>query len=84
MKILLIVFLALALLLFSGCSTAYGTGKVVYKGARTAYIELELENENLEKIDNILVIYDKVRGSVDEEVQKQKKQVASTLKVQEP
>jgi len=56
----------------------------VYKGARTAYIELELENENLEKIDNILVIYDKVRGSVDEEVQKQKKQVASTLKVQEP
>lgn len=83
MKILLGVLLALALL-FSGCSTAYGTGKVVYKGAKTAYIELELENENLEKIDNILVIYDKVRGSADEEVQRQKKQVASTLKVQEP
>jgi CTP:molybdopterin cytidylyltransferase MocA len=68
-----IVILAVALL-FGGCSTAYGTGKVVYKGARTAYIELEIENENIERIDNILVIYDEVRTSVVGEVERQKKQ----------
>jgi predicted small secreted protein len=68
-----IVILAVALLL-SGCSTAYGTGRVIYKGAKTAYIELEIENENIERIDNILVIYDEVRSSVVGEVERQKKQ----------
>ena len=62
------------LLAFSGCSTTYGAGKVVYTGAKTAYIELELENDNLERIDNVLVIYDEVRTSVVGEVERQKKQ----------
>jgi len=72
MKILMIgLIMALA---FSGCSTTYGAGKVIYKGAKTAYIELELENENIERIDNVLVVYDEVRTSVVGEVQRQKKQ----------
>lgn len=61
-------------LAFSGCSTAYGTGKVVYMGGKTAYIALEIENENVEKIDNVLVIYDEVRTSVTGEIERQKKQ----------
>ena len=48
---------------FSACSTTYGAGKVIYKGAKTAYIELEFENENVERIDNVLVVYDEVRTS---------------------
>jgi predicted small secreted protein len=48
---------------FSACSTTYGAGKVIYKGAKTAYIELEFENENVESIDNVLVVYDEVRTS---------------------
>jgi predicted small secreted protein len=82
-KLLMGILVLFLVLLLSGCSTAYGTGKVIYKGAKTAYIELDLEDENLERIDNIFVVYDKVRTSVVEEVQR-KKQVASILKVQEP
>lgn len=77
------LLIVLSVLVFGGCSTAYGVGKVVHKGAKTVYIELELENENLERIDNILVIYDEVRSSVLNEVQKQKKQVVGTSQVQE-
>jgi len=70
-------FLMMSLIMvlaFSGCSTTYGKAKVVYTGAKTAYIALELENENIERIDNVLVIYDEVRTSVVKEVERRKKQ----------
>lgn len=68
-----VIIIAIALFM-SGCVTTYGTGKVVYTGAKTAYIALEIENENVERIDNLLVIYDEVRTSVVGEVERQKKQ----------
>jgi len=69
-----IIILIMAMIVMSGCSTTYGTGKVIYTGAKAAYISLEIENENVERIDNVLVIYDEVRTSVVGEVERQKKQ----------
>jgi len=72
-------FIGLSIFLFTGCSTTYSAGKIIYTGAKTAYIELELDNPNIERIDNILVIYDEVRRSVVGEVKIQKKTHAVSL-----
>ena len=66
----LIMVLALA-----GCVTdkPYAVGKVIYTGARTAYIELPLPaNGTLENVDTVLVQYDKVRTGVREVTDKKK------------
>lgn len=66
----LIMVLALA-----GCVTdkPYAVGKVIYTGARTAYIELPLPaNGTLENVDTVLVQYDKVRTGVREVTNKKK------------
>ncbi len=67
---------------FSGCVTdkPYAVGKVIYTGARTAYIELPLpENGILKNVDTVLVQYDKVRTGVREVLdESKKKEGAST------
>jgi hypothetical protein len=71
-------FLILSLIMvfsFSGCVTdkPYAVGKVIYTGARTAYIELPLPaNGTLENVDTVLVQYDKVRTGVREVTDKKK------------
>jgi len=67
---------------FSGCVTdkPYAVGKVIYTGARTAYIELPLPaNGTLENVDTVLVQYDEVRTGVREVLnESKKKEDAST------
>ena len=61
---------------FTGCITdkPYAVGKVIYKGARAAYIELPLPaNGTLENIDTVLVQYDKIRTGVREVLDESKK-----------
>jgi hypothetical protein len=75
------LFLLIGVLLFSGCVTdkPYAVGKVIYKSARTAYIELPLPaNGTLENVDTVLVQYDKVRSGVKEVLAKKKEEGAST------
>ena len=61
-----------AAFLLNGClaEKIYKTGKVVYVGAKRAYIELDLHNETLENIDEIVVKIDKVKTSVEKELKK--------------
>lgn len=71
----------------SGCMSekAYMTGKVIYKGARTVYIELPVKDEKLEFMDKVVVTYDKARTTVTDEIERQKskkKLNANTSKVQ--
>jgi len=63
-----------------GCADkVYGTGKVIYTGARTAYIELPIpENQTLENIDTVLVEYDKVRTGVKQVLSEKKNEGANT------
>jgi len=59
-----------------GCVTdkPYAVGKVVYTGARTAYIEFELPADaKLQTMDKVLVTYDKVRTAVKDEIVQQNK-----------
>jgi len=74
-----IVIMSLLMIGFSGCATTYGTGKVLYTGAKKVYIELEIENDKLESIDSVLVIYDKVRTTTINEVNRRKKLDADIL-----
>jgi len=77
----LIMVLALA-----GCVTdkPYAVGKVIYKGARTAYIELPLpKNGTLENVDTVLVQYDKVRTGVREVLDKKKAEGVSTSHIED-
>ena len=72
------VYLIGLMIVFSlaGCVTdkPYAVGKVIYKGARTAYIELPLPaNGTLENVDTVLVQYDKVRTGVREVLDDSKK-----------
>jgi len=58
---------------FSGCAEkVYGTGKVIYVGARTAYIELDIDNPQLEAMDKVIVTYDKSRTAMVDEIERQK------------
>jgi len=58
---------------FSGCADkAYSTGKVIYVGARTAYIELDIDNPQLEAMDKVIVTYDKSRTAMVDEIERQK------------
>ncbi len=61
----------------------YGTGKIIYKGAKTVYIELPYENEKLEVLDKVLVTYDKARTVVKDEIKTQKKKAVSSSSAQE-
>ena len=64
-----------------GCVTdkPYAVGKVVYTGARTAYIELPIpENGTLKNVDTVLVQYDKVRTGVRSVIDSKKKEDANT------
>lgn len=92
----LLKMLAVGLLVavvMGGCMSekAYMTGKVIYKGAKTVYVELPYESEKLEVLDKVVVTYDKARTTVKEEIEaqkeeartKQKKSDASSLKAQE-
>lgn len=84
MKKLLLLMLVLFL---AGCGVSekvYTTGKVIYRGARVAYIELPVQSDSLEKVDKVVVTYDKVRTEVKTAIaETKKKQVANTLSVQE-
>ena len=78
MKMLMMAFIAAFV---SGCVTdkPYAVGKVIYTGARTAYIELPLPaNATLENMDTVLVQYDKVRTGVREILDKKKGEDANT------
>lgn len=90
MKNILKMVLVSGLMAFamSGCISekAYNTGKVIYKGAKTVYIELPVENEKLELMDSVVVTYDKVRTTVKDEIALQKnkkKESVSSLEVQQ-
>ena len=86
MKKIVSVIVAFGLVLsFNGCfaEKAYGTGKVIYVGARTAYIELDLHNKQLEDIDAVLVKLDKVHSAVKEEVKKKHQEDVSSLQSEE-
>jgi len=72
---------------FSGCVTdkPYAVGKIVYTGARTAYIEFELPADaKLQTMDKVLVTYDKVRTAVKDEIvqQNKKKENVNTSQIQ--
>jgi hypothetical protein len=51
---------------FSGCVSdkVYKTGKIIYKGAKTAYIELDIESDKLKSIDSVVVSYDEARETI--------------------
>jgi len=89
MKILKVLAMGIMMAVaMSGCMSekAYMTGKVIYKGAKTVYVELPVENEKLEVLDKVVVTYDKARTTVKEELERQKdkkKEVASSSKAQE-
>lgn len=82
-----LILLVLGLFVLTGCGVSekvYGTGKVIYKGAKTVYIELPYENEKLEMLDKVVVTYDKARTAMKEEIATQKKKEAvTTSSVQE-
>ena len=88
MKSLISVLIGLVLVVgLSGCMSdkAYMTGKVIYKGAKTVYIELPVKSEKLELMDKVVVTYDKARTTVKDEIERQKskkKLNADTSKVQ--
>jgi len=67
-----IILILAAAFLLNGClaEKIYKTGKVVYVGAKRAYIELDLHNETLENIDEIVVKVDKIKSSIEEELKK--------------
>ncbi len=70
------IFLVLIALGLTGCGISekvYTPGKIIYKGARVAYVELDIDNENLEKIDKVVVSYDKVRTEITEAIKDSKK-----------
>jgi len=74
--------------LLSGCfaDKAYGTGKVLYVGARTAYIELDIDNAQLEALDEVVVTYDKSRSAMKDEIERQnskKKVTVNSTVIQE-
>lgn len=62
-KMLLGLIIVLSL---SGCvaDKVYTAGKVVYQDAKTIYVALPIENEKLEKLDEILVSVDTARTAV--------------------
>lgn len=76
---------ALAAVVFSGCTTDpyYDTAKGVYKGAKTAYKELDLKNEKIEKAAGYAEKYDGVRTSVRMELEGND-QTVDTSKTTEP
>ncbi len=87
-RIFIVAISGLIVLGLSGCMTekAYNTGKVIYKGAKTVYIELPIKNEKLELMDKVIVTYDKARTSVKDEIalqESKKKQNVSSLEVQQ-
>ena len=80
----LIIVIALWLV-FSGCVSdkVYATGKVIHAGAKAVYIELPVESGTLENMENIVVIYDRVRTKIKNQIAlNKKKEVATTLEVQ--
>jgi len=82
-----LILLVLGLFVLTGCGVSekvYSTGKVVYKGAKTVYVELPVQNDKLEVFDKVVVTYDKARTAMKEEIANQKKKEAvSTSSVQE-
>lgn len=81
-----LMLLVLGLFVLTGCVSekVYSTGKVVYKGAKTVYVELPVQNDKLEVFDKVVVTYDKARTAMKEEIANQKKKEAvSTSSVQE-
>ena len=67
-----IILILAAAFLLSGClaEKIYRTGKVVYVGAKRAYIELDLHNETLENIDEIVVKVDRIKSNIDKKLKK--------------
>lgn len=77
-NLLLMIFVSFVLVACAVKDEIYGTGKVIYKGAKTIYVELPYENEKLELLDKVLVTYDKARSVVKDEIGMQKKTLSSS------
>jgi len=79
-KIKILLMSILMMIAMSGCFSekVYGTGKVLYVGAKTAYIELDVEDAKLEALDKVVVTYDKVRTAVKQETSQKKTDVTTS------
>jgi len=81
MKLFILCVLSLFLV---GCTSAgssvYNKGKVIYVGAKTAYVELDIKSEKLEVLDEVVVTFDKARTAV---IESKKKVDANTSLPQE-